>query len=165
MDAFVIDAFEFYRLKERREGDIAVADLVRVSEDTADKSGAIKWSLQGGRDGHGHAQIVLTVVGTVRLVCQRCLVPFAFDINSEAVLVLAQDEASIEAIEVLIDNESVDVIAGSHAMNIVDLIEDEVLLSLPLSSKHDVCPDQEALDALKKTEKVSPFTVLKNLKQ
>jgi uncharacterized protein len=165
MDAFVIDAFEFCRLNERREGDIAVADLVRVSEEAADKSGAIKWSLQGGRDSHGHAQMVLAVAGTVKLMCQRCLAPFAFDVDSDAVLVLARDEAGIEAIEGLIDDESVDVIAGSHAMNVVELIEDEVLLSLPLSPKHDVCPDPEVLEVLKKTEKVSPFAVLKNLKQ
>jgi uncharacterized protein len=165
MDAFVIDAFEFCRLNERREGDIPVADLGRVSQDTADKSGAISWSLQGGRDSQGHPQLTLAASGQVKLMCQRCLTPFSFDIESETALVLAQDEASVDAIEALIDDESVDVIAGSHAMNIVELIEDEVLLSMPLSPKHDVCPDQAALEALKKTEKESPFAALKNLKQ
>ncbi|HYD78448.1 MAG TPA: YceD family protein [Paucimonas sp.] len=136
-----------------------------MSADTADKSGAIKWSLQGGRDGHGHSQLTLSVSGTVKLMCQRCLTPFSFDVDSEVVLVLAPDEESIDAIETLIDDESVDVIAGSQAMSVIDLIEDEVLLSLPLSPKHEVCPDQEALEALRKTDKESPFAVLKNLKQ
>jgi uncharacterized protein len=165
MDAFVIDAFEFCRLDERREGDIPVADLGRVSEDTADKSGSIAWSLQGGRDSHGHPRLTLSVSGQVKLMCQRCLTPFSFDVDSETMLVLAQDEASVDAMEALVDDESIDVIAGSHAMNAVELIEDEVLLSLPLSPKHDVCPDQEALEALKKAEKESPFAALKNLKQ
>ena len=165
MDAFVIDAFEFCRLKDGRKGDVAVADLARVSADAADKSGAITWSLQGDHDMHGHAKMALAVSGAVKLTCQRCLAPFSFDVKSEAVLVLVQNEASIEAVEALVDDESIDVIVGSHAMSVVELIEDEVLLSLPLSPRHSVCPSQDVLDALKMAEKESPFAVLKNLKQ
>jgi uncharacterized protein len=165
MDDIVIDAFEFCRLGERLEGEVAVADLGRVVQDTADKSGAIAWSLQGGRDSHGHAQLTLSVSGAVRLMCQRCLTPFAFDVQSETVLVLAKDESEADAIEALIDDDSIDVIAGSHSMRVVELVEDEVLLALPLSPRHEVCPDAETVEVLKKAEKESPFAVLKNLKQ
>jgi uncharacterized protein len=165
MDAKVIDAFEFCRLNERLEGEVAVADLARVVQDTVDTSGAIAWSLQGGRDSHGHAQLTLSASGSVRLMCQRCLTPFAFDVQSETVLVLARDESEVDAVEALIDDESIDVIAGSHSMKVIELVEDEVLLALPLSPRHEVCPDAEAAEALKKAEKESPFAVLKNLKQ
>jgi uncharacterized protein len=44
------------------------------------------------------------------------------------------------------------------------MIEDEALLALPLSPKHDVCPDPSDFAAAKSGKADSPFAVLKNLK-
>lgn len=165
MSAFVIDAFEFCRLKERREGEIAVSDLPRLAKESVDEFGSLRWSLQGGKDSLGHPQLTLSVVGAVQLICQRCLTPFAFDFESESVLVLAGDDASADAIDALLDDDAVEVIVGSRNFSILELIEDEVLLAIPASPKHAVCPERLATDMPKDAEKVSPFAVLKNLKQ
>lgn len=166
MSAFVIDAFEFSRLKEQAEGELAVADMARLAGETADRSGALKWSLIGGADKVGHPQLKLSVSGQVNLVCQRCLTAMPFEVSSESVLVLAKDEESADAIEELLNDESVDVIVGEAEFNVSYLIEDEALLALPVAPKHDVCPAQaESGVAVAATEKVSPFSVLKNLKQ
>ncbi len=165
MSAFVIDTFEFCRLKERREGDVAVADLPRLAEDAADKSGGVHWLLQGGSDKLGNSKLVLSISGVVQLMCQRCLTSFAFEVVSESTLIFAKDEDSIEEIEALLADDAIDVIAGSKAANVAELIEDEVLLAIPLSPKHEVCPDQATLDVLKSTKKASPFAMLKNIKQ
>ncbi|WP_199710550.1 YceD family protein [Noviherbaspirillum cavernae] len=165
MSAFVIDAFEFCRVKERREGRIAVCDLSRLAEESADKFGAIHWSLQGGSDNRGHSQLLLSVSGSVRLICQRCLTPFEFDVASDSVLVLARSDADADEIDAFLADDSVEVIVGSRTFNVAELIEDEALLTIPLSAKHDVCPDQLAPDVERGAEKVSPFAVLKSLKQ
>ncbi len=165
MKAFVIDAFEFCRLKERREGEVAESDLPRLAEESVDKAGSLRWSLQGGCNMHGHAQLVLSVAGTVNLMCQRCLTAFPFTIASDSVLVLAQDEASADEIDALLADESVEVVVGSRDFDILQLVEDEALLAIPLSPKHETCPDQLAPHKSGSAEKVSPFAVLKNLKQ
>jgi uncharacterized protein len=165
MNAFMIDAFEFCRLKQRIENETAVADLPRVAEDTVDKSGVVHWVLQGDNDKFGHPRLMLSVSVVVQLMCQRCLTPFAFNIDANSVLLLAKDEAGIDEIEALADDETIDVIVGSKAFNVLELIEDEVLLAMPSSPKHEICPDQAMLDALKGTQKESPFAILKNLKQ
>ncbi|MGE5650067.1 DUF177 domain-containing protein [Noviherbaspirillum sp. UKPF54] len=165
MNAFVIDAFEFCRLNESRAGEIAVVDLPRLAEESVDKSGAVRWALQGGSDRRGHPQLTLSISGSVRLMCQRCLTPFAFDIESASVVVLAQDEAGADEIEAVLEDEPVDVVVGSRSFNIAELIEDEALLAIPLSPKHEICPDQVVPEAPKDAEKVSPFAVLKNLKK
>ena len=164
MHAFVIDAFEFCQAKDRREGDMAIAGLPRLAEDTVDRVGQVSWVLQGGVDRSGHSRLNLSVSATVHLMCQRCLTPFAFKVASESTLILAKDEASIDDLEAMLPDDSVDVIAGGQALNVAELIEDEVLLAIPLSPKHEVCPDQAALDALKGAKKPSPFDVLKNMK-
>lgn len=165
MKAFVIDAFEFCRLKERREGEIAVADLTRLAEESVDRSGTIRWSLRGGSDNLGHPQMVLSIAGDMRLMCQRCLTPFSFDIASESVLVLAKDEDSADAIDALLDDESIEVVVGSRAFNVDELVEDEALLTIPFSPKHETCPDQLVSNASPEAAQASPFAVLKNLKQ
>lgn len=165
MSAFVIDAFEFCRLKERLEGDVAVADLARLAEDTVDRSGLVHWSLQGESDSNGHPQLMLSVSGSVRLLCQRCLTPFAFGIASETALILAKDENSVDEIDALLADDTIDVIVGSRAMDIIALIEDEALLALPLSPRHDVCPDQSMVSEHQEAKKDSPFAILKNIKK
>ena len=163
MNPVVIDAFEFCRLKERREGRIAVADLPRLGADCADQSGELSWSLQGGTGRLDFAQLTLAVSGTVRLMCQRCLTPFAYQIAAESVLMLAKDEQRADEIDELLDDDAIDVIVASKVLNVLDLLEDEALLALPLSPKHDVCPDAAQLEVLK-SKKESPFAALKGLK-
>lgn len=168
MSAFVIDAFEFSRLKGQAEGELAVADMARLAGETVDRAGTIKWSLSGGADKLGHPQLKLSVSGQVNLVCQRCLTAMPFEVSSESVLVLAKDEESADAIEEVLDDESVDVIVGEAEFNVAYLVEDEALLALPVAPKHESCPAQalpgSGAEAVA-TEKVSPFSVLKNLKQ
>jgi uncharacterized protein len=164
MNAFVIDAFEFCRLKEHREGSIAVADLARFAEDCADTSGTLQWSLDGGASKLGHPQFTLSVSATVQLMCQRCLTVYAFDMASTSLLILANDDEIADEIEELLDDEAIDVIVGSRAFNIRELVEDEALLALPLSPKHPVCQDSTMVDVAR-TEKELPFSALKGMKQ
>jgi uncharacterized protein len=165
MNAFVIDAFEYCRLKERREGDIAVSDLARLAEESVDKTGVLHWSLQGGADSAGRPQLMLSVSGTVRLRCQRCLSPFVFVIKSESSLILARDEESADEIDAALSDDEIEVIVGSKAFNVAELIEEEALLAIPFAPKHEICPDHAALDELRAAEKPSPFHVLKDLKR
>ncbi|MGZ3236731.1 MAG: YceD family protein [Burkholderiaceae bacterium] len=165
MNAFVIDAFEFCRLRERRNGDVPVAELPRLASETVDKSGMIHWSLESGADTLGRPMLLLSVSGSVQVMCQRCLSPLVFKIDSIASLILAKDEASADEIDATLnEDDTFDVIVGSKTLNVADLIEDEALLTIPFSPKHEVCPDQLAKADVQDAKKVSPFDVLKSLK-
>ncbi|TFW33308.1 YceD family protein [Massilia horti] len=163
MSAFVIDAFEFCRNHGYREGVTPVAEMPRLAADCADSSGEIRWSITGGQTKQGYPSMTLSVAGTVQLVCQRCLTPFGYEIDSSTMLVLGRDDEEADQIEEILDDDSIDVIVGSNCCDIRDLLEDEALLALPQAPKHEVCPDTQMLDSLK-SEKVSPFAGLKNLK-
>lgn len=163
MSAFVIDAFDFCRHNGYREGVTPVAEMTRLAADCVDSSGTISWSIQGGQTRQGYPMMTLSVSGTVQLECQRCLQPFGYEIDSSTVLVLGKDDAEADEIEVILDDESIDVIVGNNAMDIRDLLEDEALLALPQAPKHEVCPDTALVDSIK-SDKVSPFAALKSLK-
>jgi uncharacterized protein len=162
--AHVIDAFEFCRTGGTREGETPVVEMERLARDCASPDGTIAWKVEGGTSKQGFPQMRLAVTGTVHLTCQRCLAPFAYEIDSSTVLMLGEDDAKADEIEAVIDDETIDVIVGTRSMNVMDLIEDEALLALPQAPKHDVCPDTAQLDAVR-SEKKSPFEALKALKK
>jgi uncharacterized protein len=164
MNAFVIDAFEFCRINGSREGVTPVAEMTRLTKDCADTSGTLAWKVVGGASKLGFPQMTLSVTGTVQLVCQRCLTPFAYEIDSSTELMLGKDDEQADEIEQMVDDETIDVIVGTRNMNLADLVEDEALLALPHTPKHAVCPDSALLEAAK-SEKKSPFDALKGLSQ
>ena len=139
-----------------------VAEMSRLNKDSADHSGEIAWAVDGTTSMQGYPQMTLSVSGTVQLMCQRCLTPYAFEMDAGTVLMLGKDDEQADEIEELLGDESIDVIVGSRTCDLRDLIEDEALLALPQVPKHDVCPDSTLLDELK-SEKPSPFASLKNL--
>ncbi|MDM5175801.1 DUF177 domain-containing protein [Massilia sp. DJPM01] len=163
MSAFVIDAFEFCRSNGHREGVTPVAEMSRLNKDCADQSGQIAWTIDGSTSKVGYPQLTLSVSGTVQLVCQRCLAPYAYEMDSSTVLMLGKDDEHADEIEEILNDESIDVIVGSRECDVRDLFEDEALLALPQVPKHEVCPDNKLLDAVK-SDKPSPFAELKNLK-
>ncbi len=163
MNAFVIDAFDFSRINGSRKGITPVAEMTRLTKDCADQSGALAWLVEGGTSKSGYPQLTLSVAGAVQLLCQRCLTPFAFEIDSSTVLMLAKDDAHADEIDEILEDESIDVIVGSRTMNIADLIEDEALLALPFSPKHETCPNTDRVPSAT-TEKLLPFARLKELK-
>ena len=160
----IVNAFDFCRRHERRAGSADVADFPRLSLESTARFGEIAWSVEGGTDELGHPAMQLSVAGSVRLICQRCLQPFELALQSEATLLLAKDEAMAEAIEERLEDDSIDVIVGSESCNLLELVEDEALLTLPLSPRHATCPESNASVSVDQVKKESPFSVLKNLK-
>jgi uncharacterized protein len=111
---------------------------------------------------HLAAQVVLP------LTCQRCLGPVELPVAfSRSFRFVATEELAAA-----LDEEcEEDVLVLSREFNVLDLIEDELLMTLPVVPKHDVCPvpiklqvaDADFVD--EPTEKPNPFAVLEQLKK
>ncbi len=162
MSTTTVDSFEFCRTGESRSGVVAVAQLGRLTRELVDASGELQWAIEGGRHALGYPQLTMRVKGEVRLACQRCLTPFAYLIDTDTVLVLARDEASADEVEEKLDDDSIDVIVGDAQQNLLQLVEDDALLALPLSPRHDACPGDAP--AVPQDKRESPFAALKGLK-
>ena len=150
IDPHAFDIFEFARSGRQAAGALRVSQLPRmlneVPADAPDRDTLFTWQAEGSTqpelqdDGTEAAQpyLRLAVHGAAWLECQRCLTPYeqAFDI--EATYRIVATEAQAE--EFPLDEEELDVIVGSRQFDLAGLIEEELLLSLPLVPKHDVCP-------------------------
>lgn len=162
MSAKIVDSFEFCNQQQQLTGRTPVAEFARLSAELANKDGTIDWSLTGGRHVSGVPQLSMSVRGEVALVCQRCLSPIMHPLVSGSTLVLARDEEDADDTEARLDDDSLDVIVGSTSIDLMVLLEDEALLALPLSPRHDVCPGDVPTAVPENAE--SPFAVLKKLR-
>lgn len=162
MSDTTVDSLKFCRTGESRSGVTPVASLGRLAAELAESSGQLRWSITGGLHPKGMPQLTMQVQGEVKLICQRCLTPFAHAIATDTVLVLARDEADADATEESLDDDSIDVIVGDPQQDLLQLVEDDALLALPLSPRHDVCPGD--VPALPQDQRESPFAALKGLK-
>jgi uncharacterized protein len=130
-----IDSLRFAASAGRMSGEYSLQELDRLHDVLASRDGAIRWWLEGGREA-GRPVLRLGIRGCLMLVCQRCLAPCAFTLEVDATLPVARDEAELcrwESEDPLLDG----LVAEPH-LDVRDLIEDEVLLSLPAIPRHPV---------------------------
>jgi uncharacterized protein len=116
-------------------GVVPVSACHRLGHWLASDEGDFAVELQFGRDEKGRRVLTGRVRGRVMLTCQRCLGTYGLDLDLPIGVVLVDSEAEAETLP-----EEVDalVIGDSATMHTVDMIEDDLILALPLIAK---CPD------------------------
>jgi uncharacterized protein len=160
------DALKLSASGESLAGVVDAADLPRVADRLAADGGAarIEWRLVGGSDGQRRPVLTLTLAGSVPLVCQRCLQPFAAVVDQSTELLLARSEAELARLDV----DEVEVVLATERLDPLDLVEDELLLSLPFSPRHaeGQCEAVGSAAAAQESNqrKASPFGRLGELK-
>jgi uncharacterized protein len=131
----VIDSISFAKKSESLQGKIAVASLERLRTSLASAQGEIEFRLQGTLDSRHRPSLSLALAGEVQLTCQRCLGDFPLPLKLESRIVLVVNETDLPDLEQ--EDPDVDVLVASGRMNVQDLLEDEIILALPLAPKHD----------------------------
>ena len=112
----------------------------------------------------------LALKGRLYLVCQRCLQDCAVNLDEKRRFVLVASEA--EADDYPLEDEEQEPLVASQHFNLLETIEDEVLLSLPLIPKHPegFCEPHATVFGLEDEDEGSddrenPFNILKNMKK
>lgn len=131
---------------------------------------AVGWSAQGlqrtVQGGEPEVWLHLEVDTVARLECQRCLQPIneALKVDRQLRFVAGEDEAAR-----LDEDSDDDVLALAPRMDLFDLIEDELILALPLVPRHDTCPQplaakQDAQPLAAEDARPHPFAALAALR-
>ena len=143
-----LDVAAFCRDGARLEGRWSLADLPRLADSVlqaadapAPEAGPVAWAASGRlkpvRGGSPQCELDLSVRADVPLECQRCLQPMHLPLTVERrfLFVAGEDEAA------RLDEEvEDDVLALVPRFDLRALIEDELLLALPLVPRHERCP-------------------------
>jgi uncharacterized protein len=157
-------------------GYLSIPDLPRVAEEasTVIPGDGFDWAVQTRfEDSPGsepHQILELTLKGCLHLVCQSCLQDCAVDLDEKRRFILVLTDA--EADEYPIEDEEQEPLVVNQHFNLLETIEDEVLLSLPLIPKHPegFCEPHASTFGSETGEEVSnerenPFKILKNMKK
>ena len=130
----------------------------------------VAWSASGElrNPGHVHPEVWLHLKAdaVLSLTCQRCLNPVDATVEIDRSFRFVADEAMAAAQD---DESEEDVLALSRSFDLIALIEDEMLMELPVAPRHASCPpvavsitDEDFESASQRQE--NPFAVLGKLK-
>lgn len=132
----------------------------------------VDWAADGElRTSHGlegQVWLRLKASATLPMTCQRCLQSVDVPLEVEREFRFVADEATAEALDS--DSEE-DLLALSREFNLRELIEDELLMALPVVPRHDECPagvklassDEDFEEA--SAQKPNPFAALAGLRK
>ncbi len=164
--------FEFARGAGRIDGRTPLSAFPRLRDVLADAEGEpVAWSLRGWeRERPGAAaqpMVTLELRAGLPLLCQRCLQPVVVTIAEGADFRLVRDEPELTQDELDAADE---VLPAGQPVDVQELIEDQLLLALPIVPMHDICPEalpagsrEERAAAPKIGERQSPFANLRDL--
>ena len=147
----------------------ANADAPRLpSRSASDLTRRVRWRAAGShRPVGGENQIWLHLLADADVVlqCQRCLQPLDEAVHVDRHFRFVADEDTAAALDDEIEDE---VLVLPKSLNLRDLVEDEMLLALPLVPRHDVCPEVVPMqfgDVEIVEEKSNPFASLALLRK
>ena len=136
-EKFIPEHIDPYRFAEQNlylDGSLKIADMHRLNSNlSSGNADTVKVDLQFGIDEQGITFLKGHIETNLRLQCQRCMEPFNYEIISDFILGIVNtlDEANAlpERYEPAMAKE------GELALR--ELIEDELILNLPIIPKHE----------------------------
>ena len=157
----VLDVWRMVAAKRYFEGTLPLAAFSRLQGSLTDTEGECRFSLEFGRDAMNQAFVEVRAEAELPLLCQRTLERFLQPVKVVQQLGLitseAQEDALPEGVEPLL-------VAENAEIRPVDLVEDELILALPVVP---INPESSLPDAVwpeDEDEKPNPFSALAALK-
>ena len=144
------------------KGVLAADNLPRISQ-VADILAEVEAELDFAKDSQGRLRVTGIISGVFGLVCQRCMGQVETAVSQPVDLVVVWSDEQSRSAPRELDPWQVD-----EQANLFELIEDEILLALPLVAKHPEgqcqmpeMPEQEIPEP--EEERQKPFEILKEL--
>ena len=159
----VIDSLEFARRHRTLSGRLELSILPRLREVLFDASGSLDYTVSGETAGD-EAFLSVELEGTLPLTCQRCLgaMTHALSLRSRVMLVVPGSPWPEDEQVGGLEDESCDAIEASRELDLAPLLEEEILLALPIAPRHEAC---EPPAAAKASNEASPFVKLAGLRR
>ena len=158
------DAFDLCARRAALEGIVDATTLPRMADGVAEEGGParVAWRIEGTADALGRPALEIGLDGIVPLECQRCLAPFEGPVAQRTLLLLARDERELARLD---GEAEYEVVLASVPLDALELVEDELLLTLPFAPR---CERPECVGAATAPgaaeERTSAFGALAGLK-
>lgn len=161
-----VDPFRFADNAVRLKGLLHVNNMHRLCESLQDDTGEIEVKVEFGKNEQGASYISGLFSGALQLQCQRCMESYRSEIAGKIWLAIVHSEE--EAKKLPEDYDSI--VINDDILSIQDVIEDELIVSLPVVPMHHpkdckvTLPLNIESEQVALLEKESPFKVIEFLK-
>ena len=155
----VIDSLEFARTGQFSSGNLPISSLARLKDSLFDELGEVRFELRGAQDARGRPVLALDIRGLLHLQCQRCLGMLEYPLRVSNTLLLTGPGATE------FEEEEPESIEASSELDVGGLVEDEIILSLPYSPRHEEGACRQAEGAQAARSAASAFEKLAALKR
>ncbi len=132
-DRLVIDSLDFVRNAGSRHGKIPLAEFTRLHDLLFDQEGELIYQISGQFDKNDKPGLYLEITGKIHLHCQRCLDKLVYPVDLQTFLILAKNQVELDLAD---EDDTIDAILATSDLDVVNLIEDEVILSLAIAPHH-----------------------------
>ena len=166
-----LDVKAFARAQGDLSGEVDLHSMARLRADCSeDIAGTVIWSAQGhvrqASDGQDATWMQLQAQVQVPLTCQRCLKTVMQALEVDRSFRFVPDEATAEAQD---DASEEDLLVLSKDFDLLALVEDELLMALPLVPMHTDCQSEHAPTSkddlgAEADAKPNPFAVLATMR-
>ena len=163
----IVDPFRSAENAIHLQGILSVKNMERLCSSLNSDSGEVNVSMEFGVDEQEIPFIRGELSTQVVLQCQRCMEPFSYDIADHFLLGIVRSEEDASRLP---DRYNPVIANNDKALIIQDVIEDELLVSLPIVPMHHPkdCNVTLPLSAdpknMEESEKENPFKVIELLR-
>jgi len=159
----LINTHEFIKQSLEIHGKIRASQIPAIQDSlfASQDMGEVEYSLSGDTERIGKPALRLDLTGKIKLCCQRCLGEMHYPLVSSTWFEVVADESAIPELD---EDDDVDYIVASTQFDVEALVEEELLLSLPLAPRHEegACSGDVSIMT---GQKQNPFKVLEGLKK
>ena len=153
----IINNLEFAQAQQILVGEIDALKCERLAETLVPNSAGarISFNLTGTAKQLRNLSLQLHLDAQLPVTCQRCLDEMLLNINLDFNYIICNTlPTEID------ENDDADWLEAAPDMNLQELIEDEILLAMPISPMHDHDCNKQSMQS---GEKPNPFAALKGL--
>ncbi len=161
-----IDPFRLAEADRQIAGRLPLEQMQRLAPSLLSSEGVVEVDLMFQVDDIGVPCIRGELHATLQVICQRCMEPMKLAIDASVSLGLLKREDRGEELP----GEYEPLVIDEHPASLSDIIEDELILALPVVPMHELteCPAAEYVaagtEATEETVTENPFAVLTQLK-
>jgi uncharacterized protein len=160
-----VDPWLLARKGEQFRGVASIAEMERLRGALVDASGNAVVELVFDNDERGHPVVHGQVSADLALICQNCLQDYRHPVTASVRLAIVANEKQAD----LVSGDREPLLVTDGQLLLMDLIEDELILALPIIPRHPEgeCPrerDQGGEEGGQPAAE-NPFAVLRSLKK
>lgn len=164
-----IDPFRLAQNGLKLDGQLALATMPRLTKSLLNDEGIVNLKMAFDIDEIGTPYMRGNFTTSVSVLCERCMESMMLDLEVDCLLAMVSGERKIEGLAEQYDPW---IIENSDPVLLSSVVEDELILSLPLVPRHDgACLPDEAWstgddenESIEVNKPASPFAVLSTLK-